>query len=285
MPNCQDIFWRREHILKHFHIKARRPLFFSRPWLWAVLALLAVGAPLAAHFLHTSSTGVRLHTRRPAQRHVVAVDAGHGGADTGAHGLVNETQVTQATAAALLALLEADPAYYPVQVHTPDEKLSPKQRVEVARQANAELFLSLHANKDGSAASHGFECYAVPPGHDYHRESLTLAQLLCTQMADAGARIRGDNGVRYAYYRSGSKMMKEAGDTTAYSYPTFGVLQKPACPAVLIEQCFITNAGDLDAWGDADGCTAAAVCYYRAICAYFGTQPIEWTAAPDGDAG
>ena len=144
--------------------------------------------------------------------------------------------------------------------------------------------MSLHANKDGSASSHGFECYAVPPGHDHHDQSLAFARELCAQMAAAGARVRGDNGVRYAYYRGGSKMMKESTDTTAYSYPTFGVLQRAACPAVLVEQCFITNAEDLAAWGDADGCVAAAVCYYRAICAYFGTQPIQQPPAPPAES-
>ncbi len=217
---------------------------------------------------------VQPHLQRPAQRYVVAVDSGHGGADTGAVGLVEETSVTQATAAALLALLEADGHYAPLQVHSDDEAPTPQQRAQTAADGGAQLFLSLHANKDTSAASNGFECFAVPPGLEQHEESLRFAQLVCGQMQRAGARIRGESGVRYAYYRGGAKLMKEASDDRVYGLPTFGVLQQAACPAVLIEQCFISNAQDLDAWGDADGCAAAAYCYYLAICEYFGTQPL-----------
>lgn len=239
-----------------------------------VLSVLLLAAGGSVLRLSAPQERVRLHWGRPAQRHIVAVDSGHGGEDVGAKGLVNETAVTQATAAALLALLEADGAYAPVQVHTDDTCPSPQQRAAVAAETDAELFLSLHANKDVSAASCGFECYAVPPGHEQHTESLAFARMVCTRMAAAGARIRGVDGVRYAYYRGGAKMMKESEDDTAYSYPTFGVLQHPACPSVLIEQCFISNAEDLDAWGDEAGCAAAAYCYYQAICDYFGTQPL-----------
>ena len=214
------------------------------------------------------------HSGRPAQRHVVAVDSGHGGTDVGAKGLVDEITVTQTTAAALLALLEADGAYAPVRVHTDDTAPSPQQRAQTARETGAELFLSLHANKDTSTASCGFECYAVPPGQEQHEESLAFARLICARMQEAGARIRGVDGVRYAYYRGGSKTMKESSDDTVYRDPTFGVLQDAACPSVLIEQCFISNAEDLAAWGDAEGCAAAAYCYYLAICDYFGTQPL-----------
>lgn len=242
-----------------------------------VLSALALFAGVYIRRSFVSSGGLRIHSGRPAQRYIVAVDSGHGGADTGAHGLVNETEVALATTQALLDLLEADPAYRPLRVHDPAEKPTLRQRVQTAHEAGAQLFLSLHANKDSHASSYGFECFAVPPGHDWHEESLQLARLIAEKMAAAGARVRGEDGVRYAYYHGGAKMMKESADTTLYSYPTFGVLQNAACPAVLVEQCFITNADDLAAWGDADGCAAAAYCYYQAICAYFGTQPLPAT--------
>ncbi len=239
-----------------------------------LLALAGLGRACTDSADTPDTGGVRLHTGRPGTRHIIALDAGHGGMDTGARGLVDEVEVIQPTTDALYALLEADPAYAPVLVHTPQEELRPKQRADVAAQANAALFLSLHANKDSSASSNGFECYAIPPGLEHHEQSLVLAQAIAARMGQAGARIRGENGVRYAYYRGHSKVMKDSTDTAVYNVPTFGVLQHAPCPAVLIEQCFITNAADLDAWGDADGVAAAAYCYYQAICDYFGTTPL-----------
>ena len=256
--------------------RARRHIVL--PAAAAAAVTLAAAALLALGWYVLRGSGadglLMPHLRRPVQRHTVAVDSGHGGADVGAKGLVDEITVTQATAAALLALLEADGAYAPVQIHTDDTAPTPQQRAQAAKDAGAELFLSLHANKDTSAASCGFECYAVPPGREQHGESLRFARLVCARMEEAGARIRGADGVRYAYYKNGGKMMKESSDDTVYRYPTFGVLQEAACPSVLIEQCFISNADDLAAWGTEEGCAAAAYCYYRAICDYFGTQPL-----------
>ncbi len=248
-----------------------------------MLLLLAAGGFIAAAAIRwypawlgypEEEPDVQLHTRRPATRHIIAIDSGHGGSDTGAQGIVAETAVTQKTAQLLEEYLQHDPSYTPVQIHTPEESPSPQQRAELAGQNNAELFISLHANKDTSASSNGFECYAIPPGHSYHAESLEFSRLVVQQMSAAGARIRGEEGVRYAYYKNGKKLMKEASCDRKYTYPTFGVLQDAACPAVLVEQCFISNAEDYASWGNEQGCIAAAVCYYRAICAFFDTTPV-----------
>ena len=53
-----------------------------------------------------------------------------------------------------------------------------------------------------------------------------------------------------------------------------GILEKAPCPAVLAEQCFLSNSGDYEAWATPQGCQRAARVYYEAICRYFGTQPI-----------
>ena len=45
----------------------------------------------------------------------IAVDAGHGGSDPGARGVVEEKEMTAATAEALLAWLEQDPNFIPLR--------------------------------------------------------------------------------------------------------------------------------------------------------------------------
>ena len=97
-------------------------------------------------------------------------------------------------------------------------------------------------------------------------------------MSAAGAEVRGENGITYAYYFSdGSggyeKVIRESSGRTVYSEKSFGVLEGAGCPAVLAEQCFVTNAADAEAFGSEAGCHLAAERYYRAICRYFGTQP------------
>lgn len=49
---------------------------------------------------------------------------------------------------------------------------------------------------------------------------------------------------------------------------TFGMLKNMSCPAVLAEQCFITNPSDVESFGTEEGCQRAAQAYYKAICNY-----------------
>ena len=53
------------------------------------------------------------------------------------------------------------------------------------------------------------------------------------------------------------------------SDPTFTVVQKCGCPAVLVEECFITNAGDVALVATDAACEAAAQAYYECILTYF----------------
>ena len=210
--------------------------------------------------------------------YVVAVDAGHGGSDPGATGVVVERDMTAATAQALLVWLRADPNYQPVTTRAGyDVTATPTERVQQANRQRADLLLSIHGNSAATEAS-GFECYPITPGRTWHRESVYFARLLAEGMQAAGSTLRGQGGVRYIYYQQGQKVLAEANDLQIRDEETFTVLEQADCPAVLAEQCFVTNAGDVDRFGDTDGCQLAARVYYQAICAYFGTTPLEQAA-------
>ena len=55
---------------------------------------------------------------------------------------------------------------------------------------------------------------------------------------------------------------------------SFTLLEDVNCPVVLAEQCFVTNADDVERFGSEQGCKRTARIYYEAICAYFGTTPL-----------
>lgn len=135
----------------------------------------------------------------------VCVDAGHGGSDPGARGVVEEKEMTARTSEALLALLEADPNYIPLRSRERyDITAKPSERAESINAQSPQLLLSIHGNSapEGSAAS-GFECYPSVPGRTWHQESYYFAQQLSQGMGAAGARLRGHGGIRYIYYLSG----------------------------------------------------------------------------------
>ena len=213
----------------------------------------------------------------------IAIDAGHGGTDIGAEGVINEIQLTEATIGYLEGWLTQDENYTPVRTHAADTFSKNTERAAAANSAGASLLLSVHGNSDPySSDSYGLECYPQPPGRTHHEDSLRLAHLIADKFGAAGQRLRGNAGVRYIYYagddESGyEKQVVEESDSTVYSEQTFGLLKKTDCPAVLVEQCFVTSEADVAAWGTDDGCRRAARLYYEAICEYFGTEPLPGT--------
>ena len=93
-------------------------------------------------------------------------------------------------------------------------------------------------------------------------------------MQAAGASLRGRGGSPI-HLLSGKRS-----EATGGKYPHRGafrakltLLEDVNCPAVLAEQCFVTNEADVAQFGSEEGCKKTARVYYEAICAYFGTQP------------
>lgn len=215
---------------------------------------------------------------------VIAVDPGHGGTDPGTEGSgIRESEMTWRTANALANLLEEDGRFSPLLTISESEsqdptqpRVEPAERTRRAADAGAVLFFSIHGDADGDASTCGFECYAIPPGRSDHQASLSLARLVARGFGDAGARVRGEDGVRYIYFDAAdNRMVFESSDESIHTAPTFRILETAPCPAVLAEQCFLTNAADAAAFASADGCQTAAQIYYNAICAWWDQQAAE----------
>ena len=207
----------------------------------------------------------------------VCIDAGHGGSDPGARGVVEEKEMTAQTSEALLALLEADPNYIPLRSRESyDVTAKPSERAGAINAQSPQLLLSIHGNSaaNGSTAS-GFECYPAVPGRTWHQESFYFARLLAGGMQSIGAKLRGRGGVRYIYYlENDQKQLVENTYTQVRNERSFTLLEDVDCPAVLSEQCFVTNVEDVERFGSEEGCKTVARIYYEAICAYFGTEPL-----------
>lgn len=207
----------------------------------------------------------------------VCIDAGHGGSDPGARGVVEEKEMTAQTSEALLALLEADPNYIPLRSRESyDVTAKPSERAEAINAKSPQLLLSIHGNSaaNGSTAA-GFECYPAVPGRTWHQESFYFAKLLAGGMQSIGARLRGRGGVRYIYYlENDQKQLVENTYTQVRPERSFTLLEDVDCPAVLAEQCFVTNDEDVEHFGSEQGCKTVARIYYEAICTYFGTEPL-----------
>lgn len=212
-------------------------------------------------------------------RHVIVIDPGHGGIDRGAEYYAVESEETERTASALEALLLADENYRVVLTRQAGEGLSIADRAAVANSEKADLFLSIHFNSDETYSATGFECYPQTPGSEYYDDSMRFAQAIAAGIGAQGQNLRGFGGVRFLYYMDDGeggyqKLVREVNDTNVYPEQTFGVLEQAQCPAVLVEQCFLTSDSDVLYWTGDSGAQKAARVYYEAICEYFGTEPI-----------
>jgi len=218
-----------------------------------------------------TATGDFLPAVNQSPPYVIAIDPGHGGMDTGAQAIVEEHQVIDMTCSYLYQLLDSHPDYIPILTRTDTDPESDR-RSAIANAAGAALLISVHANTDSHQSSRGFECFPTPPGRTHHRDSLRFATIIAREMKTAGHILRGGEektGVKYAYYNGNSKKIVDSTDDTVRSQKSFGILEKTNCPAVLVEQCFISNYNDVANWTGETGCKKAAEIYFSAIKQFF----------------
>jgi N-acetylmuramoyl-L-alanine amidase len=221
-----------------------------------VVDLVATGpAPAPSGMRLTPvSTDAPIHARK-----VIVIDAGHGGKDPGALGQsVHEKDLTLAAARSLKRRLERDGRYKVVLTRGGDSFVPLTERVQIARQADADLFISLHADAGADASLHGATIYTLSdkgsdrvarkamndsdwfinvslPGHDkaVNQILLDLTQRATRNQSSAFAemlvdRVSGETPLLQHSHR-------DAG---------YVVLLAPDVPAVLLEMGFITNAED-----------------------------------------
>ncbi|MBG0812235.1 N-acetylmuramoyl-L-alanine amidase [Methylosinus sp. H3A] len=99
----------------------------------------------------------------PGGKPLLVIDPGHGGVDVGAAGPHGEQEKTIVLefARTLKTKLEADGKLRVILTRNEDAFMALDERVRVARQAGAELFLSIHADTLGEASVEGATVYTV----------------------------------------------------------------------------------------------------------------------------
>ena len=94
---------------------------------------------------------------------VVAIDPGHGGIDPGAIGVggVYEKNITLMAAQQLKQKLEATGRYRAILTRSQDTSLFLRERIEIARHAPADIFISLHADSIQDKSIRGLSVYTL----------------------------------------------------------------------------------------------------------------------------
>ena len=222
----------------------------------------------------------------------IVIDAGHGGKDPGAHGAYSkEKNVALAIALKLRAAVkEAMPTLRVIMTRSTDEFIELQRRSDIANDANANLFISIHCNS--TPQRRGTRRGAMMLIYGYHRSEEQLEALRenasIYQEKNYQERYRGYKGNDPAYfillnlamqkYREQSiRFGKLVNDefTTRDGRPSEGVkeqgvlvLAHSAMPAVLVETGFINNASDEKYLNSDDGQAEIAQSILRALKKY-----------------
>ncbi|WP_308634456.1 N-acetylmuramoyl-L-alanine amidase [Paenibacillus silvisoli] len=147
----------------------------------------------------------------------VVLDAGHGAHDPGALAVNGrkEKDYNLAITLKVKALLDKESKIKPYLTRSDDTFVELDDRADYANKLGADLFISFHANKTGSATVSGSETY-------YSRgDSITFANIIHRYLV-AGTGFK-DRKVRQADFR---------------------VIKKTTMPAILLEAGYLSNSGD-----------------------------------------
>jgi N-acetylmuramoyl-L-alanine amidase len=154
----------------------------------------------------------------PNGRLTVIIDPGHGGQDSGAVGIGGslEKDVILPIGIRVAQILQQN-GIQAVMTRNSDYFVTLQGRVDMATQANANVFVSIHANSAGSSRPdvNGLETY-------YYDSGLALAQTVHSTILQS-LNVR-DRGVRKA---------------------RFFVLRKSSMPSILVETGYITGQQDI----------------------------------------
>ncbi len=231
-------------------------------------------------------------TGRSNRRRTIVIDPGHGGHDPGAIGTtgVREKDVVLDAALKLREALEQRGVYRVELTRDADTFVPLPDRVAFARNHDADLFISLHADSHANPESRGASIYTLSERGANRAQTMAAAQNWDIDLG--GARRNGvvgnilmDLAQRDTTNRSAQfaeTAIQRLGTvspllTNTHRNAGFFVLLAPDVPAVLIETGFLSNAADERRLSDPRQREAIAEAMASAIDGYF--QPPRLYAA------
>jgi N-acetylmuramoyl-L-alanine amidase len=191
---------------------------------------------------------------------VIVIDPGHGGVDPGATGVsgIYEKHITLAMARELKAALEKNGRYRVHLTRDRDIFIRLRDRVAIARQYGADLFISLHADAVQSPAIRGLSVYTLSQNaSDSEAQALAekenkadlIAGVDLSHESPDVAGILIDLAQRETMNRSAgfaTDVVDEVGQEldlldNTHRFAGFAVLKAPDVPAVLVEMGYLSN--------------------------------------------
>jgi len=231
---------------------------------------------------------------------VVAIDAGHGGEDSGAVGPYHryEKVVTLAIAKKVAAKINAIPGMKAILTRKGDYFISLNKRSEIARNKKAHLLVSIHADGFADSRPHGASVWVL----SNRRANTEIGRWMednekQSELLGGGAVLSKNKNDAYlskAVLDLQFSFAQKEGVTVANNiinqlkkfavmhkrqpqYASLAVLKSPDIPSLLVETGFITNKKESKLLYSSSYQSRLANAIYKGIYDYFKIKPPEGT--------
>jgi N-acetylmuramoyl-L-alanine amidase len=227
-------------------------------------------------------------------KRVIIVDAGHGGVDPGALSVIGvpEKRIALAVAKEIQRALQRNSDYVVLMTRDRDIFVSLPKRVEFARQAEADLFLSVHADSIKNPRVSGATVYTLSEKAS-DKEAATLARKENRSDLIAGLDLKGETdqvtsilidlaqretmnySARFANFLVPELKRRVTMRSNSHRFAGFKVLKAPDVPSTLMEIGYLSNREDARRLNSREGREGIAVAVVAAVAQYFTSVAAE----------
>jgi N-acetylmuramoyl-L-alanine amidase len=230
---------------------------------------------------------------------VIVLDPGHGGKDPGAIGAhkSREKQLVLAIAKKLKQQIDKQPGMRAVLTRTGDYYVGLRERLDIARKHDADIFVSIHADAFIHARAKGVSVFALSQRGATSEAARWLAEkennselggVNLSGLEDQNDLIRtvlidlSQTATTTASLQMGSQVLKRLGHvTTLHSQGVeqarFVVLKSPDIPSILVEMGFISNPREEKDLGDPKYQLRLTQAIFKGLKSYFWNHPPHGT--------
>ncbi|MCU0761028.1 MAG: N-acetylmuramoyl-L-alanine amidase [Steroidobacteraceae bacterium] len=238
------------------------------------------------------------HAPAPTGRPViVAVDAGHGGQDPGAigRGGTREKDVVLEIAREVAARIDREPGMRAVLTRQGDHFLTLRQRIKRARDAKADMFVSIHADSVVDRGVSGASVYVLSEKGASDEQARWLAERENAADLKGGVSLDDKDDMLASVLLDLSNSANiassmQAAERVLRSIDRVGVVRKPRVqqagfvvlkspdiPSMLVETAYISNAADERMLRQSERRARLAEAIFRGVHDYFQDHPPEGT--------
>lgn len=234
------------------------------------------------------------NSRRRDGKHIIVLDPGHGGVDPGNLGVigVHEKVITLNLARAIRDELNRTGRYEVHLTRDRDIFYKVRERFQIARRYNADLFISIHADSIKNPRVRGGSVYNLSEkASDREAERLAARENKADLIAGVNLDVVEDDvsGILIElaqretmnYSAQFAKLLVDEmrGEVPtlerAHRFANLGVLKAPDVPSVLLEAGYLTNRSNAQFLNSKRGQKLIAVSTRRAIDKYFSSVVMQ----------